>query len=223
MTIEQTPFQDAKFAENPEPRCPCVLLLDTSGSMAGKPIAELNGGLQTLRDELLADSLAMKRAEVSIITFGGTVQALIDFTTADQFAAPTLEASGETPMGAAVETAIQAIENRKQTYKANGILYYRPWLFMITDGAPTDSWQAAAEHARKREADKGLVFFAVGVEGANFDVLREFTGKFEPLKLKGLQFRNLFQWLSSSLKSVSGSKVGDDVAPPPITWGSIPT
>lgn len=43
--FKQQPFADAEFAENPEQRCPCLLLLDTSGSMGGRPIAELNEGL----------------------------------------------------------------------------------------------------------------------------------------------------------------------------------
>jgi uncharacterized protein YegL len=70
---EQIPFGTDDFAENPEPRCPSVLILDVSGSMGGAPIAELNAGLQVYRDELAADSLAAKRVEVAVLTFGGSV------------------------------------------------------------------------------------------------------------------------------------------------------
>ena len=58
------------FADNPEPRCPCVLLLDTSGSMQGDPIDQLNAGIRAFKTELMADSLALKRVEISIVTFG---------------------------------------------------------------------------------------------------------------------------------------------------------
>jgi cobalamin biosynthesis protein CobT len=68
-TFEQRPFGDAIFAENPENRCPVLLLLDNSGSMRGNPISELNSGLQIFRDELFADSLAARRVEVAIVTF----------------------------------------------------------------------------------------------------------------------------------------------------------
>src|SRR4051812_48126139 len=68
--LEQVPFAAAEFADNPEPRCPCLLLLDTSGSMSGQPISQLNVGIEAFKQELLADTMAAKRVEVSIVSFG---------------------------------------------------------------------------------------------------------------------------------------------------------
>ncbi len=68
-TYEQLPFGSVEFAENPEPRCPCILLLDVSRSMQGPPIQQLNEGLAVFRRHLAEDSLAMKRVEVAVITF----------------------------------------------------------------------------------------------------------------------------------------------------------
>jgi uncharacterized protein YegL len=208
-SFEQIPFNDTTLVDNPEPRCACLLLLDNSGSMRGNPISELNEGLRVFRDELAADALASKRVEVGIITFG-PVKIETDFISAQSFTSPTLATAGDTPMGEAIETGLNMLRSRKDAYKAHGISYYRPWVFMITDGGPTDSWQKAAQLVREGEQSKAFSFYAVGVEGANFDVLRQIAAT-APLKLKGLQFRELFAWLSSSLGSRSKSTVGDDV------------
>ena len=88
-------FAGIEFAENPEPRCACVLLLDTSGSMQGAPLAQLNLGLRSFKDELLADSLAAKRVEIAVLSFGDGPQLVTDFCDAASFAPPTLTAVRE--------------------------------------------------------------------------------------------------------------------------------
>src|SRR5256885_1047919 len=165
---EQVPFGAVSFAENPDPRCPCVLLLDVSKSMGGQPINELNAGLAQYKDELLSDGLAAKRVDVSLITFGGEVKVVSEFATADTFVPPTLKAGGDTPMGAAILRALDQLNQRKETYRQNGVMFYRPWVFLITDGGPTDEWHDAADRVKEGEASKAFMFFAVGVEGANF-------------------------------------------------------
>jgi len=216
------PFGFAEeFAENAEPRCPCVLVLDTSGSMGGAPIAELNAGIATFAQALQADSLAMKRVEVSIITFG-PVTTILPFQTPDVFRAPHLDTTGDTPMGAAIMEAIQSVEERKRQYTAAGVSYYRPWVFLITDGAPTDEWRAAAARVREAVEHKKLAFFAVGVQGADMKTLAQISPR-PPIKLQGLQFRELFTWLSNSLGAVSRSSPSQETLalPPPTGWAQL--
>jgi len=172
-------------------------------------IDKVNEGLKAYQADLLTDSLAMQRVEVSVITFGGSVETVVPFVSASQFIAPTLTTNGETKMGAAILQAIDAIEERKTLYKQNGLHYYRPWIFFITDGEPTDAWKVAAEKVREGETNKKFAFFAVGVEGANFDILKQISVR-EPLHLKGYSFREMFVWLSQSQRSVSHSTPGQE-------------
>ena len=218
-------LEDAvEFAENPEPRCPCILLLDVSGSMQGPRVDALNEGLRTFKEELNEDSLANKRVEVAIVTFNNDVQIVQDFVTADQFEPPTLIAQGLTHTGAAINEALDMIEARKKQYRNNGIAYYRPWVFLITDGEPqgeSDSVvEKAAQRVKNEENNKSVAFFAVGVEGTNMTRLSELVVR-SPLQLKGLNFQEMFIWLSASMQRISQSKPDEEVALPPPGWGTV--
>lgn len=217
------PAPNPEFAINPDPRCPCVLLLDTSGSMEGAALNSLNEGLRAFQQDLKEDGLASRRVEIAIVTFGqGGFRKMQDFTSAGQFVAPILQAGGSTPMGEAIMLALDMVEARKKSYKDAGISYYQPWVFMITDGAPNDSspWREAAKRVQAQMNDKALLFFGVGVEGADMQVLSNITSR--TIKLDGLKFRELFLWLSQSQKRASAAKVGavDQTPLPKVDFGS---
>ena len=214
-------FELVEFAQNPEPRCPCILLLDTSSSMSGEPIEQLNKGLQEFKKQLMNDELAAKRVEVSVISFDSSVEVHNDFQTINSFNVPTLRPGGYTSMGKGIEVAINILKKRKKDYKDNGISYYRPWIFLITDGSPTDSIDNAILKDHNGESKKEFAFFAVGVEGADIHTLNRISDR-EALTLKGLNFTALFQWLSNSMCSVSRSTLDTEVVlESPKGWAKI--
>jgi len=204
------PKLEPEFANNPEPRCPCVLLLDTSGSMSGPPINELNQGLQAFK-ESLKDPTALLRVEVAIVAFDNSPRLVQDFVPANNFQPPILTAQGGTDMAGGIQKALDLLRSRKEQYKANKVFYYRPWVFMITDGAPNPGWEPAAQRIRDEENDKGVAFFAIGVEGADMGRLKDITVR-PPWQLRGLNFQGLFLWLSASLTKVSQSRIGEQLA-----------
>ena len=228
-----------KFADNPEPRCPVVLLLDTSSSMQGEPIQELNKGLKTFEKAIKTHQKAALRVEVALIAFGSPVRAVdvqgggstipFDveqvFVTADSFVAPTLEAKGNTPLREGMRRALKLLRECKEMYKQNDVAYFRPWIFLISDGEPNDDgWEEAADDAKVEEDRKGVSVFAIGVDKADMGILARFSNR-TPRKLQGLAFEKLFLWLSTSLGGVSGSEPGDDQNPMPPTddWATVDT
>ena len=158
--------QAVEFADNPEPRCPCVLVLDTSGSMQGPPVTALNEGLRVFKDDLLRDPLASRRVEVAVIAFDSDVKVVQDFVTADQFQAPTLTAQGTTHMGSAIHKALEMVQARKAAYRANGVAYYRPWVFLITDGEPQGEPEEVIQQAAQRIKDDETAALCVLASGA---------------------------------------------------------
>lgn len=194
--------------DNPDPRIACTLLLDTSYSMSGTPIRELNEGFVLFCEEIKKDDLAAKRAEIAVITFGGTPRVEIPFTEGRDLQPKTLVPSGNTPLGGALHLALDQLAARKAEYKQAGLEYYRPWLFVLTDGEPTDgpAFTTAAERVRAAEGARGLSVFGVGVgDAANLQKLQELSAHRQAVALKGLSFREFFGWLSASLGTASAS------------------
>ena len=205
------------LVNNPTARIPVCLCLDTSGSMYGTPIDELNEGVRLFYDAIREDETALYSAEVSIVTFGGSAaQCIVDFASLEvQPNVPTLSAEGMTPMGEAVNMGLDLLEQRKEEYKDRGVDYYQPWLVLMTDGAPNgDSAELSRAINRTVELinQKKLTVFPIGIgPEADMGVLAQFSPKRPPLKLQGLKFREFFAWLSKSVSKTSQSTPGESV------------
>ena len=198
---------------NPAPRCPVTLLLDTSGSMYGQPIQELNAALCQFIKETSEDEAASMSVELEGITFDDAADIVLPFTPISSVRRNSvqLDANGMTSMGAALGLAKTELEKRRRMYRNSGISSYRPWVILMTDGGPNDNWVAAADQMR-RLAEAGKITY-IGIEignsadhGTMCQILPAQPG---PVKLQGLKFKQFFHWLTDSLKSISSSAVSD--------------
>lgn len=186
-------------------------------------IEEVNKGLQLLRADLLNDRLASQRVEIAVVTFG-PVRLIQDFVTVDRWLPPRLQASGPTPMGEALRFAVDQIKIRKRAYQEAGIPYYRPWIWLVTDGQPTDNWRDALESVQPEIKGGRVEMFTIGTDDANFEVLREISYPRPPVHLKKAHYQEMFVWLSQSLRPVSRSHPGADLQlPSPSSWGEVVT
>lgn len=196
----------------------CVLLVDISGSMNGRSIAELNEGLQEFGRALAQDGQARGCADVCIISFNTGVQTVVPFCPAVNYMAPQLSAGGLTCMNQAILEGLNAIEERKNLYKSYGIPYFRPWIFLLTDGEPTDTENEGAAKQRLWDAvnSKKVNFFPMGIGNANIAKLKGYTdgGNGMVLKASEKEFKEAFVWLSSSISMVTNS-IGESAVQPP--------
>lgn len=217
-----TPIPDVSLIDNSDERAPLLLVLDCSGSMEGEPIAKLQEGLQALDDAMRNDPVTATRGRVLTILYGGNDEVTVgDWQDALDWSPPTLSANGRTPMGAAVATALKAIEEQKEELRAAGVTYKRPIMLLMSDGVPTDDdWEAVAESCRNAEQAKKVNVMAVAVgPDADKAVLDQFSTK-GAVRLGGLKFKELFVWLSRSVRAVSQAATGEVVQLPAMTWGT---
>lgn len=201
------------LVDNPTPRVPVSLCLDTSSSMSGSPIQELVRGVNLFYDAIDEDDDAHDSAEINIVEFNSSAALVHDFASIERLQRiSSLAANGTTAMGAGVNLALDTLETRKATYSDKGVLYYQPWLVLMTDGAPTDNIDIAVRRVVDMVEAKKLTVIPIGIgSGADMKTLARFSPNFSPRRLDGLKFKEFFVWLSRSVARVSRSTPGDTV------------
>lgn len=208
--------------ENYQQKCCCALVLDVSTSMEGSAITELNEGLQEFYRDIQTNSTTADRLEVAVIEFSNSIQTLIDPSLAVNFIMPTLTTKGTTKLVDGVREGMNVVRSRKAWYKQTGQPYYRPWIILITDGAP-DSDQdvnGLATEIRDGVSKKEFFFFAIGVEGADMSMLSSISDSSMPAaKLQGLKFSEFFKWLSASMTTLTNANPDEKVnLANPVGW-----
>ena len=102
-----------------------------------------------------------------------------------------------TVMGAGINLAIDKVKERNKFYHSIGTPCFRPWIFMITDGAATDDLSIARQRIIDEENKKRLKFWAIGVPGFNVTELKSLTERC--IALDKAEFSGIFNWLNESM------------------------
>ncbi|QBH97501.1 VWA domain-containing protein [Limnobaculum zhutongyuii] len=203
-------------------RLPIYLMLDTSGSMTGEPIEAVKNGVQTLLSTLRQDPYALETAYLSVITFDSSARQVIPLTELLNFKSPDLVATGTTAFGEALSLLASSIEKEVQKTTAEIKGDWRPLVFIMTDGAPTDDWRKGLADFKK--ARTGVVVACAAGQHADTSVLQEVTEVVLQLDTADSNsIKAFFKWVSASI-SVGSQKVDsgqkevtglDDLPPPP--------
>lgn len=203
-------------------RLPVYLLLDTSGSMTGEPIEAVKNGVQVLVSTLRQDPYALETACISVITFDSNVQQVVPLTDLSSFQEPSLSASGGTSLGGGLRLLGECIEREvaKSTPEIKGD--WKPLVFIMTDGGPTDQWQSGLADFQKSKV--GIVVACAAGSGADTNVLKQITEVVVQLDTAdSATIKAFFKWVSASISTGSqkidstGQEVGglSELPPPP--------
>ncbi len=198
-----------------EPHMACLLLLDTSGSMYGNPIDELNAGLNKFKADVCEDKTTRDVLDIAIVEFNSSPSEVQEFVPIEYMKPVTLKAGGGTNMTPAIRQAVDMVTNRSRFYRLSGTEPYKPWIILISDGAPTDDITEVAKEIQSLEEDGKLKFFSLGVGEYDPKTLHMLSGP-KVMKLKGYDFTSFFDWVNKSMRSVSVSSPGQAVSLPAL-------
>lgn len=203
-------------------RLPVYLLLDTSGSMHGEPIEAVKNGVQILLSTLRQDPYALETAYLSIISFDSSAKQLVPLTELAAFQMPDLQASGTTQLGEALSLLASCIEQEVAKTTADTKGDWKPLIFIMTDGTPTDDWEKGLEQLKKTKT--GVIVACAAGQGVDTSVLKQITEVVVELATTDSNaIKAFFKWVSASVSS--GSQKVDaglkevtglsDLPPPP--------
>lgn len=208
----------------------CILLLDDSGSMHGEPIRQLNKALKEFYEDIQNDARLSTGLEIGIVKFGEGTEVLQEPALSMDITIPTLQADDpETKLNEGVRVAIRMAEERKSEFKRTNQSYKRPWIIMLTDGAPTDGDVSALAQEIQEDTKNGkYIFLPIGVDGADTQTLKKISGyvknsdgsmkQMDVMSMESAKFSDFFEWLSSTMSEVYNSQEGEDVSLPAPTW-----
>ncbi|MCL2322437.1 MAG: VWA domain-containing protein [Oscillospiraceae bacterium] len=201
-------YETPKIINTGEPHMALVFLLDTSLSMRGMPIKQLNEGLNRFKDEVCTDKRTRDILDVAVVEFNNTSRIVQDFCPVEYMEEINLRANGGTIMAPAIEVALDMVEAQSRLYIRTGTMPYKPWVILISDGAPNDDISEIANRIKDMEDNEKVSFRSLGVEGYDSKILHTLSGN-KVMKLEGIDFTCFFNWVNKSMRSVSQSSPGE--------------
>ena len=205
-------------------KLPCIVNVDVSGSMGTStgftaPIKEVENGIHAFKKSLENDNQAKMAVDCLLMKFNSSVSVVQEFSKVEDIVIPSFTASGTTALCESIIKSIDKLDERKKQYRSIGVDYYRPWIWVFTDGEPTDM-DKSKEMLDKLEyqiKNKKLSLFIVGVKGYNKNkIVSLFKDYATIIEIDGAEYVEFFKWLSNSVNRVIDSKVGDAIELPDL-------
>lgn len=187
-------------------RLPIFFVLDVSESMVGENLKKLEEGLNNIIKALRQDPHALETVYVSVIAFAGKTKTIVPLIEVPSFYPPKLPIGGGTSLGAALHHLMAEIDKSviKTTSDVKGD--WKPIIYLLTDGKPTDSVSSAVAKWKNEYAKKAtLVAVALG-RFADVSVLKQLTEHSFVLENTGEdEFMKFIKWITASVASQSKS------------------
>lgn len=205
---EKNLYQVPAIINANEPHMALVFLLDTSSSMSGEPIRNLNEGLNRFKTEVCKNEQTRAILDVAIIEFNSNYRIVQEFSPIEYMKEVNLSANGNTVMSPAIREALKMVNERSRFYRKSGSEPFKPWVLLVSDGAPNDDINEVASEIKKMENAGQVSFRSLGVKGYDSKILHTLSGD-KVIKLEGTDFTDFFDWVNKSMRSVSVSSPGE--------------
>jgi uncharacterized protein YegL len=170
--------------------------------MMGEPIEAVRNGVQLLASTLRSDPYALETAFISVITFDEEAKQVVPLTELTNFQPPTIEAGTTTSLGEALRVTKECIEREVKTTTASARGDWKPLVFIMTDGMPTDDWQAGLAEFQK--ASTGMVIACGAGSQVDTSILKQITPTVVTLDTAdSASIQAFFTWVSASVSATS--------------------
>jgi len=185
-------------------RLPVYFLLDTSGSMYGEPIQALNNALSGMINTLRADAQALDSLWLSIITFDREVKEVVPLTELVHFQLPEIVCpqSGPTNMGEALLLLSSKVNANLRRGDENQKGDWKPLLFLMTDGSPSDLAQFNEAVPKIKAINFGAIIACAAGPKSKDVYLKELTDTVVHLDTADSStLKSFFKWVSDTIES----------------------